>query len=66
MPLKDLWRLGRMAGGRQCQGCSRCCTRGYVKKVRQPCLDIDSGQFAAAAAVAEGLVLRSVSAGRRA
>ena len=29
MPLKDLWRLGRMAGGRQCQGCSRCCTRGY-------------------------------------
>lgn len=28
MSLKDLWRPGWTAGSRQCQGCSRCRTRG--------------------------------------
>ena len=28
MPLKGLWRPGLTAGSRQCQGCSRCRTRG--------------------------------------
>lgn len=48
MSLKDLWRPGWTARSRQCQGCSHCRTRERGQGSRQPCLDIDSGKFAAA------------------
>ena len=47
MPLKGLWRLGWTAGSRQCQTVV-VVLMDVVKEVCQPCLDIDSGKFAAA------------------